>query len=232
MGHLAGARACAATVALVGLLAATACSGSTGDQDASDIPSVGESPATSPSPSPTSSPSPSTSATASPTTDQSASAPTSPEPPKATLPTATSYPEVGLRFTELPDVSGRRAKAVATFTRFMRLVRQSTREVKLAPALKQVALTSEVKTYRQTVHYLRNHNQHYVGSATLTMRFGKGPGRGVTLTGCFDGTGMHLEGKGGTEDLEGPPRQTYNAHLLPIGKQWEVAGFDVTGETC
>lgn len=167
----------------------------------------------------------------------------SPEPTQTQTPTPstepagedaipTSYPEVGLEFAALPEVTGAERSAVATYVAYERGLRQLSRTAELNALLTDNSAPSLTPTLESTVDYLRSNDVRYRGTAVLEVAVEAFGTKAAVLDLCTDASGLELVTAGTAGPVEGPPRAQGRVVLTAGGGGWVVTQYDTLEETC
>ncbi|WP_244931550.1 hypothetical protein [Nocardioides sp. W7] len=144
----------------------------------------------------------------------------------------TSYPEIGLEFSALPQASGPEAAALATYVEYERGLRELSRTGELNPLLTDNAAPSLTPTLESTVAYLRDNDTRYDGEVRIDVDLeGAGP-RAAALTLCTDASDLKLVKSGRPGPVEGLQRAVGRVVLTAADGTWVVTQYDTLEESC
>jgi len=145
----------------------------------------------------------------------------------------TSYPEVGLEFTALPEVEGPALDALATYVEFERGMRQLGRTANTNRLLAETASPAFQPTIDSTLDYLRDGDIRYRGSVTVDVALDGAGASTAVLELCADGTDLQLVTAGRPGPITGPARVPMRVILSNgQGTGWAVDQYESQEGTC
>lgn len=150
----------------------------------------------------------------------------------SSAPSAPRTEFAGLELERLPTPTGRRADALDTYVNFERGLRETLLEARMSKALRRVSAPNVVAQFQRTVDFLRSHDQHYAGTARVTVDEVAGRGRVVVLEGCADGSDVSQVTGGKHRPVDKPVRALWRATLTENDGQWLVTEYGGTGIAC
>ena len=203
-------RRASATVAVGTLVLATfGCSGDEPGTDAMDLPESGSSAAAS---------------------SGSGDAQTADTSAPAEIPT--SYPGVGLEFTDLPDLTGTEREALRTYVDYERGMRRLSRTGQPNALITDHAAPAMRTTVDSTVEYLRSTDTRYRGTAGIAVAVDGAGGRAAVFDLCIDGTDLELIRGGSAQPIEGPERVPARVVVSREGGTWRVSQYETLETSC
>lgn len=168
------------------------------------------------------------SASTSPSVAPSSAAPS----PSAAGAEATAYPEIGLTFADLPQLSGPQQDAVRTWMDFEVAVRRTTTTLKLDPAIGRID-AEMVPDAKAAISYLKEHHQRHGGKEEVRfLKMVGARGNIVVFDTCLDLTQGWLEStNGGEREPVDPATEKVRVEMNQVMGAWKISSHETVG-TC
>lgn len=141
-----------------------------------------------------------------------------------------SYPEVGLEFSDLPQPRGTKREALEAYVAYERGLRKLSRTAKPNAMITDHATQPLITTMESTVDYLRSNSIRYQGTADIAVSFVGNSARATVLEVCIDGTDLELVQNGSTKPINGPGRLPGRVVVTSNGQAWLVTQYDTEEE--
>lgn len=144
----------------------------------------------------------------------------------------TSYPEAGLEFDSLPDVTGTERAALEAYIDYERGLRLMSRTAEANALITESAGPALTPVIESTLKHLRSNNLRYQGTVVVSVTLDGAGGEAAVLDLCTDGTDLELVRDGTPEPIKGLKVAAGRVVVTNNGGTWTVTQYDTLEETC